>query len=77
MVSASSKLRLLETIAILSIISVAILLLSTKLKKVFVGEVLHMERNVKVCLLEQDFPVGCQFKETFGLNFPEAHRDLH
>ena len=36
----------------------------------------NIERNVKLCLLE-DFPVGCQFKETFGLNFPEAHRDLH
>ena len=38
----------------------------------------HIERNVKVCLSEQDFPVGsCQFKETFALNFLEAHRDLH
>ena len=27
-----------------------------------------MERNVKVCLLEQYFPVGCQFKETFALS---------
>ena len=37
-----------------------------------------MERNVKVCLSEQDFPVGsCQFKETLALNFPEARRDLH
>ena len=38
----------------------------------------HIERNVKVCLSEQDFPVGsCQFKESFALNFLEAHRYLH
>ena len=46
----------------------------TWIEDIFVGE---LQRNVKVCLSERDFPVGCQFKETFALNFLEAHRDLH